>query len=642
MMRLIALLTCLLTLLLSGIAQERYKLNSPNGRIELDFFVSKGGNIGYTICVQGNEVIERSKLGILREDGDFTTGMRLVSIGDVIVVNERYTMIHGKKSINSFTSNEQVFRLENGKGEQMDIIFRLFNDGVAFRYFFSGSATEKKRIVREVTSFNFPDQAKAWLQPMQNAKEDWAATSPAYEEYYRQEMPVGIPSPKRAGWAFPSLFKVRDTWALISETAPYGDYCGSRLHQLSPDGEYAIDFSDEREVFPEGDSLPESELPWQSPWRVIALGNLKSIVESTLGTDLAKSAKSMDWSFVRPGKASWSWGLLKGGATYFKEQKRFIDHAAEMKWDYCLIDADWDRQIGYDKVEELVRYGQSKQVGIWLWYNSSGPWNGTTYTPKSKLLTRFDRRKEFLLLQKLGVKGIKVDFFGGDGQSMMDYYIDILEDAADYQLMVNFHGCTIPRGWQRTYPNLLTAEAVRGFEFITFTQSNADRAPNHCAMLPFTRNVFDPMDFTPLSLDTIPNIERKTSKGFELALPVLFYSGVQHFPETPEGLTKQSDFVKAYLRELPASWDDVRFIDGYPGKYAVIARRSGNCWYIGGINGESIQRDIILDLSFLNGKECILIEDDDKSGELIKKHRRIKSNSLVTLRPFGGFVMIIN
>jgi hypothetical protein len=315
-----------------------------------------------------------------------------------------------------------------------------------------------------------------------------------------------------------------------------------------------------------------------------------------------------------------------------------------MHWQYCLIDADWDRKIGYDSAQLLAAYAKTKNIGIWLWYNSSGDWNTTPYSPKSKLLTHEARIKEFSRLQQMGIKGVKVDFFGGDGQSMINYYIDIMEDAATCGLMVNFHGATLPRGWERTYPNLMTMEAIKGLEMVTFEQKNADAEPTHCAMQPFTRNAFDPMDFTPLSLYKIPRINRKTTAGFELALSVVFTSGVQHFAEGPTGMVHVPLFAKDYLREVPVYWDDTKLIDGYPGKLVVIARRSGKRWYVAGINGEDTEKTLSLDLSFLKNKKGTIIMDGDGTQDvsLNKEVLAIPATGTtpVTLKGNGGFVAV--
>jgi hypothetical protein len=313
-----------------------------------------------------------------------------------------------------------------------------------------------------------------------------------------------------------------------------------------------------------------------------------------------------------------------------------------MNWQYCLIDADWDRKIGYEKIKDLAEYAKTKNVGLLLWYNSAGDWNTVKYTPKNLLLTHENRIKEFSRLKEMGIKGIKIDFFGGDGQSVIKYYVDILKDAAQYGLMVNFHGATLPRGWHRTYPHLMTTEAVRGFEMVTFEQPDADKQPTHCAMLPFTRNAFDPMDFTPMNLYKIPTkVQRKTSSGFELALSVLFVSGIQHFAESPEGMAHVPENVKQFLRDLPAQWEDMKFIEGFPGKYAVLARKSGSKWYISGINAESTAKEISLNLSSFGKKKATLITDGAEPLTFATENNIKTKTKQITIKPTGGFVLVL-
>ena len=297
------------------------------------------------------------------------------------------------------------------------------------------------------------------------------------------DIPVGTVSPSPAGWVFPALFKAGDNWLAISEAGMDGSFQASRLAPESKGGKYSIGNPMKEEVFPDRGLMADVKGTLTSPWRLMALGSLSTVVNSTLGTDLAAPAIAFDKQLVKPGHASWSWALLKDDATVYDVQKKFIDYAADMKWDYTLIDADWDRKIGYDKVKELAAYAATKNVGVLVWYNSSGPWNSTEYSPKGKLLTHEQRVAEFKRLRQMGIKGVKIDFFNGDAQSMIAYYVDMLNDAAAAGLLVNFHGATLPRGWTRTWPNLMTMEAVRGLEFTTFEQADEDKMPTNAAML---------------------------------------------------------------------------------------------------------------------------------------------------------------
>jgi hypothetical protein len=309
-----------------------------------------------------------------------------------------------------------------------------------------------------------------------------------------------------------------------------------------------------------------------------------------------------------------------------------------------LVDGLWDKQIGYDKLQDLVDYGRTKGVKILVWYNSAGDWNTTPQTPRGLLLTHESRMREFQRIAAIGVAGVKVDFFAGDGQSTIAYYQDILEDAAQLHLLVNFHGATLPRGWQRTYPNLMTMEAIRGLEFVTFEQKNAEDEPTHAAMLPFTRNVFDPMDFTPMVLDHINRIERRTTSAFELTLSVLFTSGIQHYAEIPEGMGKAPDYVRDFLKHVPSIWNEVKFIDGFPGKYVVLARQGDSHWYLAGINGETTEKRLHLSLKDLpvSGKGILITDGPEGNLSFRKDAAQLNAERAfdITIKPRGGFVLM--
>ena len=626
-----------------GQKSSAYRVYSPDHRIELMFRVAEDSTMRYLIDFQDSALMKEGRLGLIREDGDFSKKLILESVSGIKTIAFNYQLRHGKQRQCHYNGIQRTFHLQNTGGQKMDIVFRVSNDGVAFRYVFPETSPKLKRIIREVSEFCFLQNTKAFVSHMAEAKSGWNRVNPSYEEYYTPGTPVDFLRYNEPGWVFPALFRSDKFWVLISETAPDRDYCGCRLQQDTLSHAFHVAFPQKQELISDGPLFPESTLPWETPWRIITVGKgLKPIVESTLGTDLAKPSKLTDSAFVKPGRASWSWVLMKDDSTIYRVQKRFIDYAAEMSWEYCLIDCYWDTQIGYENIQKLTEYAASKGVGIFIWYNSAGDWNTAPLTPRNKLLTHEDRMHEFARLQNMGIRGVKVDFFGGDGQSVMSYYQDIFEDAARFDLMVNCHGATLPRGWQRTYPNLVTMEAVRGFEYVTFEQYNADLEPAHACMQPFTRNVFDPMDFTPVCFSEVPNINRVTSNGFELACSVIFWSGVQHFAETPQGMRKVPEEVKVFMHEIPVAWDEIRFLDGYPGKFIVLARRIHETWYIAGINGENIEKSLNLDMDFLQKEtEGIIITDGAdlrsfKSGKI----RVDPQKSLETkLMGHGGFVI---
>ncbi len=619
--------------------KDSYSFINADKTIRVNFNLTPNKNPVYKVFYRDKVVINTSSLGIIREDTDFSSGLKIINISKPSLIKSDYTMLQGKRKNIIYSANQYTVHLQNNKGNLMDIIFQLSADGIALRYYFPSTSKEIKKIVEEKTAYNFEPTTKAWLQPMSKAKSGWCETNPSYEEHYAMGIPVNTKSTIGEGWVYPALFNSNDTWVLISESSLPENYCGSRLVYDESSKEMRVTFPQKEEIYPNGVLNPQSQLPWYTPWRIIALGSLKTITESTLGTDVAEPAINFNTSFIKSGLASWSWALLKDDSVNYETSLKFIDYASEMKWSYCLIDVEWNKKIGYDKMKELATYAKNKNVKLLVWYNSSGAWNSTVYEPKSRLLNPADRKIEFTKLNEMGIAGVKIDFFGGDGQSMIAYYHELLKDAAAHQLVVNFHGATLPRGWQRTYPNLLTTEAIKGEEFITFSQSTADLAPSHCAMIPFARNVFDPMDFTPMVLDSIPKIVRKTTPGFELALPVLFLSGIQHIAETPDGMAKMPDFVVNYLKDIPTNWDNSKFIEGYPGKYIIMARKKDTVWHIVGINGENREKEVEIDLSFVINTIGYLIDENTKGflKQTINKNDKLK----IKMSPNGGFVIKI-
>ena len=622
------------------VGENSMQVSSPNGNIQVTFSLS-GDQAHYSVTVQGKEVIAPSQMGVIREDANFADSLKLLSTSETEPVEDHYTLVHGKQREISYHANRKIFHLENANGEKMDVVFQVSGDGVAFKYFFPERSDIVKRITQEISEFHFAAGAKAWIQPLAAAKSGWCSTNPSYEEYYIQGVPLEEIERNEPGWVFPALFHTEDTWVLISETAPDRDYCGCRLQQIDGTRTFFVDFPQPPEIFPGGTLKPESTLPWETPWRIITLGSLKTVTESTLGTDLARPSVIEDISWIKPGRSSWSWVLLKDDSTITNVQKRFIDYAADMGWEYCLIDAFWDDKIGDEGIKDLAKYAADLGVGICLWYNSSGDWNETVLSPKSRLLTHDMRVREFSKIKEWGIKGVKVDFFGGDGQSMIAYYQDIFEDAAAFHLVVNCHGATIPRGWQRTYPNLVSMESVRGFEYVTFDQANTDKEPIHCCMQPFTRNVFDPMDFTPVCFSEVPEKQRQTTNAFELALAVLFQSGIQHYAEIPQGMAKVPEFVQTIMKQISNTWEDTRYITGFPGKDVVLARRSKDAWYVAGINGEAEDKTLTLDLSELPVQHGILITDGADNRAFIREEIEIHPKELypILIKPNGGFVM---
>ncbi len=630
----------LLLIICAQNALAAQELTSPDQHIKLKFDISPEHTLKYSVYRDNQAVILSSDLGMQLEGADFKSNLHISAVSTIKNVSDNYTMLVGKRRQNHYAAHQKIVSLINPLKQKIDIAFQVSNDGVAFRYLVTDPSIKHKKLLQESSSFTFDATTKAWMQPIAVAQTGWSNVNPSYEEHYQMDIPVGTVSPSTAGWVFPAFFKSNDVWVALTEANMDGSFQASRLQAESANGSYKIGVPMAAEVFPDGALMAESDGNLLSPWRIIAIGSLAAIMDSNLGNALAAPAVKMDADFIKPGHASWSWALLKDDNTIYDVQKKFIDYAADMHWDYTLIDADWDKKIGYDKVKELVDYAATKHIGILLWYNSSGSWNKTEYSPKSQLLTHEQRKLEFARLQKMGVKGIKVDFFAGDGKSMIAYYLAILKDAAEARLLVNFHGATLPRGWARTYPNLMSMEAVKGLEFTTFAQPDEDAVATHAAMLPFARNLYDPMDFTPMVFGDIPNIKRTTKNGFELAESVLFLSGIQHFAEIPEGMATVPAYVKKFLQDLPRNWDDSKFVAGFPGKFVVIARRSGDRWYVAGINAEDSDKTLELDLSFIKNKNGQMISDGVNERSFEQQGITAKKMTTISIKTHGGFVAV--
>lgn len=638
-MKKIALSTLSLAFIIGCSQPNIDQISSPDGALSVKLAMQDNALV-YQVYRKDKLIIESSALGLNFEDRQFEHDLKLVAKSEIKPIADNYQLKTGKTKNIQYKANEQTLTYENPQGQQLNITFRVSQDGVAFQYTALGDSKTQVKLVDELTQFDFSMETKAWIQPIAKAQTGWSNTNPSYEEHYLMGVSVDTKSPTQAGWVFPALFNTSDTWVAITEAGISANNHASRLAPESPDGVYEIDKPMEAEVFTNGALMGHGDLPYQTPWRILAMGNLKTLSESTLGTDLAYPNKLSNTDFVKPGISAWSWGLLKDDFTIYEVQKEFIDHAADMNWQYTLVDADWDHKIGSEKLAELAQYASSKGIGLLVWYNSSGEWNETPYTPKHKLLTQDKRKTEFAKLKAMGVKGVKIDFFAGDGQSMIEYYHDILADAGSAELLVNFHGATLPRGLQRTYPNLMTSEAVHGLEMVTFFQKTADLAASHSAMLPFTRNLFDPMDYTPTTLNPLGNnIERKTTNGLQLAQSILFVSGIQHIVETPEGMKQAPYYAKQLLQAIPAAWDESIFIDGYPGKLAVFARRSGENWYIAGLNGENQAKTLNLDLSQFSGKEAKIIATGQGQADLVQYPIELTKETKINLSGNDGFVI---
>jgi hypothetical protein len=586
-------------------------------------------------------VLAASPLGIATDAGRFVDGLKFVAAKQVSAVDEPYVMLTGKQLKLRDHHTAWSLDLANAKGLPLTLDFRVYDDGVAFRYRLSTLPKTEVRIVGEATGFHFASEGRVWMEPFSEIA-PWA---PAYEEYYTNGTPLGENAPHKEGWAFPGLFESKAGWVLLTESDLDGTFVGSHLEALVNDRTYTLRFPLVESASGLGSAEPIITAPWQGPWRVVVAGrSLATIVESNLVHHVSRAPAQTDWSWVKPGRATWSWWSDHGSPRKLDAIKPFIDLAAKWGWEYSLVDANWNRMEQGD-VRQVIAYAKERGVGILLWYNSGGNHNEITEEPRDRLVDRATRRAEFEQLRALGVKGIKVDFFQSDKQWIIQHCLNILQDAAEFHLLVDFHGCTIPRGWQRTYPNLISMEGVRGAEVYSCCADYGPSAVWQNTILPFTRNVIGSMDYTPVTF-TDQKVPHQTTFAHELALSVLFESGVQHFADAVRGYDQLPDYAQAWLRNVPVAWDETRFLDGYPGDAAVLARRKGETWYLAGVEGAKRARTFWLALPFLESRpaKVELITDGANDTSFVQTVRIIeaKESLEVPVRAAGGFVAKIS
>ena len=626
---------------------ENKQITSPDGKLVVTV-ADMDGRPSYSVSYDNVLFLKPSPLGIIANIGDFSSGMSLEKNVSTNKIDETYELASIKKSKVHYVANEAVFSFTQQGKTIYDVIFRISNNDVAFKYkIYPQGETLSCVVKQEVTGFAFPDGTTTFLCPQSKPMGGFARTSPSYETSYTADDVAG-----KNGWGegytFPCLFRNGDNgWVLVSETGVNGGYCASRLlgHK---GGTYTIGFPQEGEANGNGTVSPGIALPGETPWRTITVGKtLAPIVETTVPFDVVKPLYPAKGEYTY-GRGSWSWIIGMDGSTNYKEQLRYIDFSAAMGYQSVLVDALWDKQIGRDKIEELAKYGKDKGVALYLWYNSNGYWNDAPQTPRGIMDNAIARRKEMKWMQSIGIRGIKVDFFGGDKQMTMQLYEDILSDANEYGLLVIFHGCTLPRGWERMYPNFASSEAVLASENLHFSQGSCDNEAFNATLHPFIRNTVGSMDFGGSALNKYYNADnaprgsrRVTSDVYALATAVLFQSPVQHFALAPNNLTDAPSWAIDFMKEVPTTWDEVRFIDGYPGKYVILARRHGDKWYIAGVNAQKETLKLKVNLPmFSNGEKVRLFSDDKALQGGVKQIEIGKKQELQLAIPCNGGVLI--
>lgn len=627
-------------------------LGSPDGKLSVRLEQTPDSRILYSVEYDGKTMLSPSPLGLVAQDCDYS---RLVYTGEEReAVKVDYRLDRIKTSHVSHDAVRYMTHFKTPEGRLLDIEWHLSDNDVAFRYSIPRDTdTGSIRVMREETGFDFPEGTTTYLCPQSDAMIGWKRTKPSYEEYYRNAAPLGEKSEFGHGFTFPCLFNTPGGWVLVSETGVDSRYCGSRLDDYAEGSGYRVAFPMPEENNGNGTVEPAFALPGCTPWRTITVGtDLAPIVETTIAFDVVEPRFESTRSYEF-GKSTWSWIVWQDASCNYDDQKTYIDFASELGYPYCLIDAFWDQNIGRDRIEELSRYARSKGVSLFLWYASSGWWNDISQSPVHIMSDPIARKKEMRWLESIGVKGIKVDFFGGDKQETMRIYESILSDADDCGIMVIFHGCTLPRGWERMYPNYVGSEAVRASENLVFSQYECDIEAVNATLHPFIRNAVGCMEFggtflnkrlnrangQPDARGRIGGTERKTSDAFQLATAVLFQNPIQNFALTPNNLEDAPAAAIEFMREVPTTWDETRYIAGTPSKDAVIARRCGSTWYVGAVNAvdETLELDVNGIVAALGGSSAEAIYTDE--GQLVTAEGKFKKPIKVARN--DGAVLII-
>ena len=636
-----------LTTVVSSLTAQNVVVNGPDGKLQVTVSCSEGGEASYSLVYNGKQMLESSPLGLETNLGSFIKGMKLTGHREK-QIDTTYTQSRIKASRIHYRANELVCSFANDKGQKADVTFRVSNNDVAFRYTLPRQGDTGSIVVDgEETGFRFPAGTTTFLCSQSDAMIGWKRTKPSYEEEYKVDAPMDVRSQYGHGYTFPCLFKVgEDGWVLVSETGVDSRYCGSRLSDVAEGNLYTVAFPMPEENNGNGTVAPAFSLPGSTPWRTITVGEtLKPIVETTVPWDVVEPLYETEHNY-RMGRGTWSWILWQDGSINYDDQVRYIDLAAAMGYEYALIDNWWDTNIGHERMEQLIRYARSKKVDMFLWYSSSGYWNDIEQGPTNLMDNPIARKREMKWLQSQGVKGIKVDFFGGDKQETMRLYEAILSDADDHGLMVIFHGCTLPRGWERMYPNYVGSEAVLASENMVFNQHFCDEEAFNTCLHPFIRNSVGSMEFGGCFLNKRLNkgndgrTTRRTTDVFQLATAVLFQNPVQNFALAPNNLTDVSPVCIDFMKEVPTEWDETRFVDGYPGKYVVLARRHGDNWYLAAVNATGEPLKLKLDLPMFAGK-TVSSYSDDKHMQPQVRQQNVKSDGKfqLTVQPQGGFVL---
>ena len=625
------------------------RVSSPNGSLVVTVSDAEG-KLSYTATLDGKQMLAPSALGLQTSLGDLTKELSIAN-SQLSTVANSYSMRGTKASKVDYKANALTINLQNKDGVKFSILFQVSDNDIAYRYQMPRQTIRRReykrvRILSEVSGFNFPEGTTTFISPQIGPETGWEQTKPSYEEGYSNDAPMDKASQYGHGYIFPALFHLPTGWALVSETGVTSGYCGSHLSDYQAGSGYTVAYPDKGENNGFGTDFAAIPLPGETPWRTITLGStLKPILETTISYDVVEPRYQASTDY-KAGRYTWSWLIGQDNSINYDDQVRFIDLASAMGFEYCLVDNWWDQNIGRERIAELSKYAQSKGVHLLMWYNSNGFWNDAPQTPRNCMNTAIAREKEMSWLESIGVKGIKVDFFGGDKQQTMQLYEDILSDANRHGLQVVFHGCTVPRGWERMYPNFVASEAVLASENLFFGEGATISEGFDLTLHPFCRNATASMDWGGIimnkfmSTDNKSRHSRKTTDIFELASGITMQTSVQCVAMQPNNLQELPQFEMDFLRELPTTWEETRFIDGYPGKYVVMARKATNGkWYIAGLNAQKEPLALTLDLKAFGDLTKLLVDDKQMQPVQTALKKDKKGKIKVVIQPNGGMII---
>ena len=644
---------------------NNYTVTSPDGKLAVNV-ECKEGKAFYTVDYNGKQMLGASALGLVANYGDFSQNLKMGALKSE-KKHLAYKRTRIKKEKIEKDANEATIGFINSKKDSMTLRLHVSNNDIAYKYEMIRPKKDNPKsviIYNELSGFNFPEKTTTFLCPQITPMTGWERTKPSYEEEYTPDAPMNVKSQFGVGYTFPCLFKVgNDGWVLVSETGVSSAYPGSRLSDYEPGKGYTVAFPQKGENNGIGSEFAGIPLPGETPWRTITMGSsLAPIVETTIPYDVVEPLYEASQTY-KSSRYTWSWLIWQDNSINYDDQVKMVDVAAAQGYEAILVDNWWDKQIGRKRIEELSKYAKSKKVSLMLWYNSNGFENDAPQTPRQIMNNSIARKKEMAWMKKIGVVGIKVDFFGGDKQETMKLYEDILSDANDYGLEVIFHGCTMPRGWERMYPNYVSSEAALASENVYFMDYHAKKEAFEMTMHPFSRNAVASFDWGGvmmnkyLSRDNKSRHQRYTSDIFEMATAITNQSSVNCVCLYPNNLQDVPQWELDWLKGLPTAWDDVKFIAGYPTRYAVIARKASQengsgaainngKWIVGGLNATDKPLTLTLNLPMFAGKTVEYLTDQPKKqGEKfytsVKKTLKVGKNgkAKVVIQPNGGIII---